>query len=122
MVVSACGGLASTTDDPVDQGLADNADLIEIGSELYAANCAACHGVDLRGTDRGPSHLSVVYEPNHHGDFAFQLAIQQGVRSHHWPFGDMPPIAGLDDSEINSIVAFVREVQRVEGFDPYPPS
>jgi ubiquinol-cytochrome c reductase cytochrome c subunit len=30
------------------------------GADLYAANCASCHGSDLRGTQEGPSHLSVV--------------------------------------------------------------
>ena len=90
-------------------------------SGLYQANCAECHGADLRGTDKGPGHLSVVYEPNHHGDAAFALAVYSGVRQHHWPFGDMAPVEGLDDDDIARIVAFVRENQRVSGFEPYPP-
>jgi mono/diheme cytochrome c family protein len=89
------------------------------GSELYAANCASCHGSDLRGTERGPSHLSIVYEPNHHGDDSFRSAIAQGAGQHHWNFGDMPPVPGLDDDEVTAIIAFVRAEQQREGFEPY---
>ena len=95
--------------------------LVAAGADLYAASCAECHGSDLRGTDRGPSHLSALYKPNHHADAAFLFAIQRGSRSHHWSFGNMPPIEGLDLADIEAIVAFVREQQRVEGFEPYPP-
>lgn len=87
------------------------------GEELYAANCAECHGLDLRGTDKGPSHMSVIYEPAHHADGSFIFAIQRGTRAHHWTFGDMPPIDGLDLEEIQAIIAFVRERQRIEGFE-----
>jgi len=89
------------------------------GVELYAANCASCHGSDLRGTDRGPSHLSIVYEPDHHGDDSFRSAIARGARAHHWNFGDMPAVGGLDDDEVDSIIAFIRSEQEREGFEPY---
>ena len=44
-----------------------------------------------------------------------------GVRQHHWNFGDMPPVEGLDTAAIDAIVAYVREVQERDGFEPYPP-
>jgi mono/diheme cytochrome c family protein len=91
------------------------------GATLYEASCAECHGSDLRGTDRGPSHLSIVYEPGHHPDASFRGAIEQGVRAHHWNFGDMAPVSGLDDDEIDLIIAFVRDQQAEHGFEPYPP-
>ncbi len=91
------------------------------GAALYQAHCASCHGTDLRGTDKGPSHLSKVYEPGHHGDGAFRAAIASGSRQHHWNFGDMPPVAGLHPDEVEAIIAFVRAVQRDQGFEPYPP-
>ncbi len=100
---------------PLDPGL------VALGEPLYQANCATCHGTDLRGTSNGPSHLSVVYEPNHHGDIAFILAARNGVEAHHWPFGDMPPVPGLSDEDLAAIVAYVRHIQRAEGFEPYPP-
>jgi mono/diheme cytochrome c family protein len=93
----------------------------ERGATLYAANCASCHGRDLRGTDKGPSHLSVVYESNHHPDESFQHAIEEGVRAHHWNFGDMQPVGGLDQSEIDAVIAYIRDVQARDGFESYPP-
>lgn len=108
--------------DAADSGIpVQDAQLVAAGEELYEANCASCHGGDLRGTDAGPSHLSIVYEPAHHGDAAFVLAARNGVRSHHWPFGDMLPVPGLSDDDLDAIVAFVRENQRIHGFEPYPP-
>lgn len=87
------------------------------GAALYQANCASCHGADLQGTEQGPSHLSIVYEPNHHGDDAFRSAIANGARQHHWNFGDMDAIEGLDDAEIDAIIGFVRSEQERQGFE-----
>lgn len=89
------------------------------GAELYAANCASCHGADLGGTERGPSQLSIVYEPNHHGDASYRSAIANGVNQHHWTFGNMPPIPGLDDTEVDAIISFIRSEQTRRGFEPY---
>jgi mono/diheme cytochrome c family protein len=95
--------------------------LVAAGEPLYAANCASCHGEDLRGTERGPSHLSNLYRPGHHADGAFLLAVKIGSTQHHWSFGPMPPIADLTDEDVAAITAFVRENQRTEGFEPYSP-
>ena len=111
---SSSGGQGS--DIPVQ-----DAALVAEGDVLYQANCAVCHGSDLRGTERGPSHLSRIYNPGHHGDGAFAIAAINGVKAHHWNFGDMPRIPGLSQSDLDRIVAFVRENQRLDGFEPYPP-
>ena len=115
LIVAACGSGSETTIEPQDP------DLVTAGNSLYVGSCASCHGTDLRGTDLGPSHLSAVYKPNHHGDIAFEFAVRFGVPQHHWRFGPMPPVEGLSEEDIESIVAFVREQQRTEGFEPYPP-
>ncbi|HKX76474.1 MAG TPA: cytochrome c [Acidimicrobiia bacterium] len=115
VIISACTAASETTIPAQDPNL------IAEGEQLYAASCAECHGADLRGTDKGPSHLSAVYEPGHHGDGAFLVAVTAGVRPHHWDFGAMPPIEGLSAQDIEAIVAFVREQQRIQGFEPYPP-
>lgn len=114
-IVTGCTAASETTI-PVQ-----NPDLVAEGEQLYAASCAECHGADLRGTDKGPSLLSEVYEPGHHGDGAFLVAVTAGVRPHHWDFGAMPPIEGLSAQDIEAIVAFGREQQRIQGFDSYPP-
>lgn len=62
-----------------------------------------------------------MYEPGHHADGAFLFAVRNGSRAHHWSFGDMPPIEGLSPEDVEAIIAFVREQQRIQGFKPYPP-
>ncbi len=116
VLTAAC---AATTDPP--QQTDDDPELVSEGSDLFAANCAQCHGPDLRGTNSGPSFFSEVYEPGHHGDGAFLVAVQSGSPQHHWSFGPMPPVQGLTSSDVEAIVAFVRQRQTQEGFEPYPP-
>ena len=98
-----------------------NPALVAEGETMYQASCAACHGSDLRGTAVGPSHLSVIYNPDHHGEGAFAVAAITGVKAHHWRFGDMPPVAGITQEDMVRIIAFIREAQRTEGFEHYPP-
>lgn len=117
LVLAACSGPSAAEPSIERQDPA----LVSTGADLYAENCAQCHGSDLRGTELGPSHLSRVYEPGHHADGAFQLAVLVGSRQHHWDFGPMPPVEGLTEADVDAIVAFVRETQRLEGFEPYPP-
>lgn len=86
------------------------------GEALFNANCASCHGKNAAGQDGvAPPLVHVIYEPNHHGDAAFHVAAQRGVRAHHWPFGDMPPVKGVDGNDIDKIVAYVRSLQRANG-------
>ena len=86
-----------------------------IGKLLYAKSCSSCHGVDLKGTEQGPPFLHRVYHPGHHGDRSFFLAAKRGVRAHHWKFGNMPPVEGINDNMINAIVQYVRQVQKSAG-------
>jgi len=85
------------------------------GKALYDEKCASCHGADLKGTDQGPPFLHRIYEPSHHGDAAFQLAVRNGVRAHHWKFGDMKPVPGSSADDVAHIVAYVRSLQRRAG-------
>lgn len=93
------------------------APVVPDGAAVYQQYCAECHGVDLRGTDKGPSQLSIVYEPNHHGDYAYRVAIREGTREHHWWFGDMPPVEGMTDLEIEEVISFIRAEQQRLGFE-----
>ena len=86
------------------------------GEAVFKTNCASCHGVNAAGKDGfGPPLVQKIYEPSHHGDMAFVLAVKQGVRAHHWKFGNMPPVAGVSDQEIQAIIAYVRALQRANG-------
>lgn len=89
----------------------------QMGQIAFEENCAACHGKSLAGTKKGPPFIHDIYKPSHHADFAFQRAARFGVRAHHWRFGDMPPVEGVTDKQIEWITRYVREVQRANGIN-----
>ena len=85
------------------------------GEAKFNANCASCHGKQAAGTDHGPPLVHKIYEPNHHGDPAFQRAAANGVKAHHWEFGNMPKIEGVTSEEVDQIVKYVRWLQKQAG-------
>ncbi|MGP6090033.1 c-type cytochrome [Antarctobacter jejuensis] len=90
----------------------------QLGKRAFDAVCAACHGTDATGkTGFGPPLVHKIYEPSHHGDMAFFLAVQNGVRAHHWKFGDMPAQDGLTKADVAGIITYVRELQRANGIN-----
>lgn len=115
LIIAAASGLiacgSSAEDGPA--ALAPDAD----GATVYAARCASCHGDDLRGTDQGPSQLSIVYEPGHHGDSSYRSAIRNGAHEHHWSFGDMPPVEDITDEQVEAVITFIRSEQQRLGFE-----
>ena len=90
----------------------------QIGKLGFEAKCATCHGLNAAGQDGvAPPLVHIIYEPTHHGDETFQRAVAVGVRGHHWPFGDMPPVEGIPRGDVTMIVAYVRELQRANGIN-----
>lgn len=88
------------------------------GEASFNAKCASCHGINAAGQDGvAPPLVHFIYEPGHHGDQAFLVAVQLGVRAHHWPFGNMPPVEGITETEVASIVTYVRALQRANGIE-----
>lgn len=88
----------------------------QIGKRAFDTVCAACHGANAQGKQGvAPPLVHKIYEPNHHGDMAFVLAAQNGVRAHHWKFGNMPPVKGVTQGDVLNIVAYVRALQRENG-------
>jgi mono/diheme cytochrome c family protein len=104
VLLAGCGG---------DGGNPD----VAAGEELFQANCARCHGPDATGTATGPPLIHDYYKPSHHGDDAFRTAVRNGVTPHHWDFGPMPAIPGLDDEQIDAIIEHVRGLQRDAGIE-----
>jgi mono/diheme cytochrome c family protein len=92
-------------------------DAAKMGERAFNAVCAACHGKDAAGTDVGPPLVHRIYEPSHHADYAFEMAVANGVRAHHWKFGNMPPQPGLTKADVGAIIAYVRELQRANGIE-----
>lgn len=89
-----------------------------LGEKAFTEKCAACHGADASGLEgSAPPLVHKIYEPSHHGDESFQLAVKNGVRAHHWKFGNMPPVDGLTRADVKGIVAYIRELQRENGIN-----
>ncbi len=104
--LAGCGG---DSDEPPAPGSAEE---LSLGQEVFAKNCATCHGEELRGGLAGPPLVHEIYAPDHHPDSAIRAAIANGVQPHHWDFAGMPPISGLEAHEVEAVVAFVRDTQR----------
>lgn len=85
------------------------------GEAKFKASCARCHGESAVGTSQGPPLVHKIYESSHHGDAAFLRAAMNGVRAHHWRFGDMPRVEGVTSEDVEQIVQYVRWLQREAG-------
>lgn len=89
-----------------------------IGKRAFEAKCASCHGENAAGqAGVAPPLVHQIYRPGHHGDAAFLLAARNGVISHHWQFGNMPPVEGITDAEVKTIVAYIRVLQQANGIN-----
>lgn len=88
----------------------------QIGKRVFENSCAACHGTNAAGQNGvAPPLIHPTYRPGHHSDFAFVMAAKNGVQSHHWDFGNMPPIPGLTDGDVKLIARYIRELQEANG-------
>ena len=87
----------------------------EAGEVVFNANCAECHGPNAAGTKLGPPLIHDIYNPGHHSDQAFYLAAANGVRAHHWPYGDMPAQSQVSHDEVGLIIRYIRELQEANG-------
>ncbi len=120
---AGCGGTADPESgvpvtgeaQPTLAAVSDTAATARQGEELFNANCSACHGVGAVGTTLGPPLIHRVYHPGHHPDFSIRNAVANGVPQHHWPFGDMAPVPGVAEHDVEKIICYVRQTQRTEG-------
>ena len=108
----ACGG-GGESDERVSSSGKSGA--FKQGETLFTTNCSVCHGPVAEGTQTGPPLVHAIYNPNHHPDFAFHNAVNNGVPQHHWVFGDMAPQPGLSEGDVNNIVCYIRQLQVNEG-------
>lgn len=97
--------------------LADQAEAIDPGKQLYAANCASCHGVEAMGD--GPAAASLNPQPKPlatemktlSDDYLYWRIAEGGAFS---PFSSAMPAwkRSLSEDEIWQVIAFLRTLQR----------
>lgn len=85
------------------------------GQEVFNVNCAGCHGNNGEGGSGGPPLIHDIYNPGHHSNRAFIQAMQNGTRSHHWSFGDMPAQKQMGIVDMMVVIKYIREVQVANG-------
>lgn len=110
----ADGALAGHRKGHVDVTVPQLSDMAAFGQTVFNETCAKCHGENGAGTEQGPPLIHQIYNPGHHSDQSIHNAMRNGVRQHHWPYGNMPKQAvGFYAS--SAIVKFIREVQDANG-------
>ena len=87
------------------------------GESAFSRWCVNCHGQAGSGTNIGPPLVDNTYRPGHHPDMAFHLAVKNGVKQHHWQFGDMPPMPQVSPEQTADIATYIRNVQRRAGIE-----
>ncbi len=86
-----------------------------LGKNLFQQNCAGCHGKWGKGTVVGPPLMDRIYLAWHHPDDSYYQAALSGARAHHWKFGDMPPLPGMDRKKLDRIIPYIRWLQEQSG-------
>lgn len=107
LLISSCSAISTISS---EERLA----VLDRGKQVFDTYCASCHGLALRGTEIGPPLIWDLYVSGHHSDRQFKKAIVQGVKQHHWRFGDMPSFK-LKDEEVADVVVYVRQTLRDNG-------
>ncbi len=127
LLLAGCGTAANQSEEAAYGGNPSPDSAVELsatgqeGEALFGMTCAACHGAGAVGTALGPPLVHQLYEPGHHSDDSIRSAVQNGVKSHHWEFGDMPPVVGLSEAQADKIICYIRELQLAEGIADMAP-
>ena len=95
----------------------------DMGQSLYTANCASCHGADMKGSEaRGVPNLSDaiwLYDFGRVSDI--ERTVLYGIRSGHpksHNVTDMPALGlqkAIDPGEIRDVMAFMRSLSAITG-------
>ncbi|MBP1807622.1 c-type cytochrome [Rubellimicrobium aerolatum] len=115
------GWAENPSDPPVEVlGRAVDADTLQLGQELYAAHCAACHGANLEGqpdwTSPGPDGRLPAPPHDasghtwHHSDQDLLRITREGLAALVPGYqSDMPAFGGLlSDTETEAVLAYIK--------------
>ncbi|MFT4212997.1 MAG: cytochrome c [Microbacterium sp.] len=96
----ASAAMAATSDDDSTTSTLT----VEDGQKLFQANCATCHGMNLQGTDNGPSLYGV-------GELAvhFQVSTGRMPLEAQSPQAPSKPVQFTDD-QIDAIASYVQSI------------
>jgi mono/diheme cytochrome c family protein len=100
----------------------DDASIVRLGAEVYAQNCAACHGANLEGEDdwqgrdedgrlRAPPHDATGHTWHHDGELLFRLTKYGPAEVIGEPnyASNMPAYDGvLSDAEIIAVLSYIK--------------
>jgi putative heme-binding domain-containing protein len=75
------------------------------GKRTFASTCAACHGLDGRGAERGPD-IARRRAVQQLSDASLSTIVRDGK-----PGTGMPPFPGLGEGQIQAVVRHLRELQ-----------
>jgi cytochrome c oxidase cbb3-type subunit III len=84
------------------------------GRKVFESICAACHGLDGRGGERGPNIVTRA-EVLHRSDGELLHLLQTGL-----PESGMPPFESLGLAKLKSVVAHLRFLQGASEVAPLP--
>lgn len=85
------------------------AEVAGAGKQIFVTTCAACHGLDGGGAERGPD-ISRRREVERLPDKTLLKIVREGV-----PTRGMPAFASLGDARIQAVVRYLRSLQRPAG-------
>lgn len=98
------GAVVSACTSPADDVSAAAVD----GRAVFDLHCAACHGVDGRGT---VDLTAPVFGPGQLSDADAADAVRTGAPQQHANAGPMPAFPQLSDAEIDAVIAHLRDLQ-----------
>jgi putative heme-binding domain-containing protein len=84
------------------------------GKQIFATTCAACHGLDGGGGERGPD-ISRRREVQHLPDKALVQIVREGV-----PSSGMPAFGSMGVARIRAVVRYLRSLQGQTGATSLP--
>ncbi len=96
------GATAAMAASDTPTSTANSATAVEEGEKLFQANCATCHGLDLQGSDEGPSLFGVGELSVH-----FQVSTGRMPLQAQGPQAPVKPVQ-FTDEQINALAAYVQ--------------